>query len=157
MKLLKWLGIGLGGVVALLGLAIAIISVSFDPNAYKDDITRYVKQNQQRTLSIPGDLHLSFYPKLGIRVGALSLSEFGSDAVFASVAGATVSVELLPLLSKQVVVDRVQVDGLSASIVRGQDGRFNSTISSHRAPHPKRRRPMRHRPRRRPFAWISTG
>ena len=125
MKLLKWLGLGLGGVVALLGLAIAIISVSFDPNAYKDDITRYVKQNQQRTLSIPGDLHLSFYPKLGIRVGALSLSEFGSDAVFASVAGATVSVELLPLLSKQVVVDRVQVDGLSASIVRGQDGSFN--------------------------------
>ncbi|MCZ4316079.1 AsmA family protein [Comamonadaceae bacterium G21597-S1] len=125
MKFVKWLGIGLGGIVALLGLIIAIITFGFDPNAYKDDITRYVKDNQQRTLTIPGKLHLSFYPKLGIQVGALSLSEFNSDAVFASVAGATVSVELLPLLSKQVVVDRVQVDGLSASIVRGKDGRFN--------------------------------
>ncbi len=126
MKFVKWLGIGLGGVVALLGLAIAIISVSFDPNAYKDDITRYVQESRQRTLTIPGTLSLSFFPKVGVQVGAVSLSEFNSDAVFASVTGATVSVELLPLLlSKQVVVDRVQIDGLSASIVKRKDGSFN--------------------------------
>jgi len=125
MKLLKWLGIGIVSIVALLALAIGIISATFDPNAYKDDITRYVQQNQQRTLTIPGKLSLSFFPKVGVQVGALSLSEFNSDKVFARLAGARVSVALLPLLSKQVVVDRVQIDALSASIVKGRNGKFN--------------------------------
>lgn len=125
MKALKWLGIGIASFVALLALAIGIISATFDPNAYKDDITRYVQENQQRTLVIPGKLSLSFFPKVGVQVGALSLSEFNSDTIFARLAGATVSVELLPLLSKQVVVDRVQIDGLSVRIVKGRNGTFN--------------------------------
>ncbi len=125
MKLLKWLGIAIAGIVGLLALGIGLVSVTFDPNAYKDDIIRYVQQSQQRTLTIPGKLSLSFFPKLGVQVDALSLSEFNSDNVFARLAGAKVSVALLPLLSKQVVVDRVQIDALSASIVKGRNGKFN--------------------------------
>lgn len=125
MKLLKWLGIGIGAIVALLAIGIGIVSATFDPNKYKDQITQYVKDKQQRTLVIPGNLSLSFFPKVGVQVGELSLSEFNSEKVFVKLTGAKVSVELLPLLSKQVVVDRVQLDGLAATIVKGKNGKFN--------------------------------
>ncbi len=125
MKLLKWLGIGIGAIVVLLAIGIGIVSATFDPNQYKGQITQYVKDKQQRTLVIPGNLSLSFFPKVGVQVGELSLSEFNSDKVFVKLTGAKVSVELLPLLSKQVVVDRVQLDGLAATIVKGKNGKFN--------------------------------
>ena len=125
MKLLKWLGIGIGAIVVLLAVGIGIVSATFDPNKYKDQITQYARGKQQRTLVIPGNLSLSFFPKVGVQVGELSLSEFNSDKVFVKLTGAKVSVELLPLLSKQVVVDRVQLDGLAATIVKGKNGKFN--------------------------------
>lgn len=125
MKFLKWLGLGIGAIVALLAVGIGIVWATFDPNQYKGQITQYVKDKQQRTLVIPGSLSLSFFPNVGVKVGELSLSEFKSEKVFVKLAGAKVSVELLPLLSKQVVVERVLLDGLSANIVRGKNGKFN--------------------------------
>ncbi len=125
MKLLKWLGIVVAGILVLLALAIGVVSATFDPNKYKGDITQYVKENQQRTLVIPGNLSLSFFPKLGVQVGELTLSEFKSDKTFVWLAGAKVFVELLPLLSRQVVVDSVRIDGLAASVVKGKNGKFN--------------------------------
>ena len=100
MKLFKWLGIGIGTLVALSAIAVAVISATFDPNKYKDQITQYVKESQQRTLLIPGRLSLAFFPRLGIQAGELSLSESKSDKIFIKLSGAKLFVELLPLLSR---------------------------------------------------------
>ena len=48
-----------------------------------------------------------------------------SDKEFASVEQAQVAVKLMPLLSKQVIVDGVELRGLRASLVRAKDGKTN--------------------------------
>src|SRR5882724_2894678 len=121
-KALKITLIALAGVLALLVLAAAIIAATFDPNDYKPLVIDRVQQDRQRTLAIPGAIKLSFFPSLGVQLGELSLSEHGSAEVFASVKSARISLAVLPLLRKQVVVDRVVVDGLRARITRRKDG-----------------------------------
>ena len=124
-KPLKITLIVVGALVALLAVAGAIIAATFDPNTYKPLIIERVQKDKQRTLAIPGAIKLSFFPKLGVELGAVSLSEHASAAPFASVQSARVSLALLPLLRKQVIVDRVKVDGLRATLKRTKDGKTN--------------------------------
>ena len=125
MKILKWLGIGIGSLVVLLAIGIGILSATFDPNKYKDEITRTVKEKKNRTLTIPGNLKLAVFPKLGVELGALSLSEFNSQQEFLKLGGAKVYLELMPLLRKEISIDKIEVEGLTAAIVRSKDGKFN--------------------------------
>ena len=125
MKILKWLGLGVGGIIALIVVVVGVIAATFDPNKYKDDITKLVKDKKQRTLSIPGSLSLKVFPKIGVEAGEVLLSEFKSDKPFLKIGSAKVFVELMPLLKKEVVVDKVEIDGLNATLVKGKDGKFN--------------------------------
>lgn len=124
-KTVKYIGIAIAALLALLLAAAAIIAATFDPNDYKPLLIRLAQERTQRTLSIPGDIKLSFFPKIGIGLGEVSISEPGSNAEFASLDSATLSLELIPLLSKQLVVDRIRVDGLRADIKRFKDGSTN--------------------------------
>lgn len=111
-------------VFAFAGLA-AYIAATFDPNDYKPQIIRLVQEKKQRTLKLDGDIKLAFWPSLGADLGRLSLSEFKSDREFAAVERARVSLALMPLLSKELVVNEVTIKGLRANIVRFKDGRMN--------------------------------
>lgn len=127
MKALKFLVIVLGGILVLaLGL-MAAIAVMFDAAWVKNELASIVQEQKQRTLRIDGDVALSFWPSLGIRIGSVSLSEPRSTEEFAALDAARVSVAVLPLLSRQIVVDRIEVDGLRASLVRRRDGSLNFT------------------------------
>lgn len=124
-KTIKYIVIALAALVALLVAGVAIIAATFDPNDYKPLIIRLVQEKKQRTLTIPGEIKLSFFPKIGADLGKVSISEHKSNAEFASIDSAKVSLALIPLLSKQLVVDRVQVEGLRANIRRNKDGSTN--------------------------------
>ena len=125
MKILKYALYALGAVVALLVVAVLIITATFDPNQYKPQIVQLVKDETGRTLAIVGDIKLKLFPKIGAQVGKVTLSERGSDQTFAGVETAQVFVALLPLLSKHVVVDEVRLDGLTANLVKLKDGTTN--------------------------------
>ncbi|WP_040041830.1 AsmA family protein [Noviherbaspirillum autotrophicum] len=124
-KLVKYLLIAFAALIGLLLIAAGFIAATFDPNDYKPLIIRLVQEKKQRTLSIPGEIKLSFFPRLGADLGKLSISEHNSQAEFASVDSAKVSLALIPLLHKQLVVDRVKIDGLRATIRRHADGSAN--------------------------------
>jgi AsmA protein len=104
---------------------VAYLAATFDPNDYKPRIVELVKQRTGRTLTIDDKIGLTFFPKLGAAVGKVTLSEPNSPAVFARVEAARVAVALWPLLSKQVVVDRVTLKGLTVDLVRFKNGRTN--------------------------------
>ena len=112
-----------GLLVVLTGLA-AYIAATFDPNQYKPQIMKLVKDKTQRTLQL-GDIKLSFFPSLGVKLGALSLSEHKSDKEFVAVENTRVSLKLLPLLSEQVVVDEVEIQGVRLNLIRYKDGSTN--------------------------------
>ncbi|TFW09646.1 AsmA family protein, partial [Oxalobacteraceae bacterium OM1] len=124
-KPLKIILIALGVLLALMLAAAAYFAATFNPNDYKPQLIRLVQEKKQRTLEIPGDIKLSFFPKLGVDLGKLRLSEHGGSGEFLSVESAKVSLALLPLLSKRYVVDQVRVDGLRAHIVKFKDGSTN--------------------------------
>ncbi|MGZ3157722.1 MAG: AsmA family protein [Burkholderiaceae bacterium] len=124
-KIAKYVVIAIGALVALLLIVIAIVAATFNPNDYKPLIIKMVQEKKQRTLSIPGDIKLTFFPKIGADLGKISLSEHKDSAEFASVNSAKVSLALWPLLSKHLVVDRIVVDGLSANLKRFKDGTTN--------------------------------
>ncbi len=124
-KLIKYALYSIGGIVLLALLVAAYFAATFNPNDYKDDIIKLVKDKKQRTLTIDGDIALSFWPKMGADLGKISLSGHKSDAEFASVNSVKVALEVLPLLKKQLVVDTVYVDGAKANIIKYKDGSTN--------------------------------
>jgi AsmA protein len=124
-KILKY---GLLGTAAVVGIAVAgaaYVAATFNPNDYKGKIIQAVKDSKQRNLRLDGDIKLSFFPNIGANLGKVSLSEFKSDKEFAAVESARVSLALMPLLSKQVVVDEVAVSGLQATLIKHKDGTTN--------------------------------
>ena len=125
---MKWLKVSL---YSLLGLALLLVALavvlmlSFDPNQYKDDVERLVKDKSGRTLKFHGDVKLAFWPSLGVQLGKVTLSRRASAHEFAAFDAAHVSVRLLPLLRGEVLVDEVRVAGLKASVIRARGGRFD--------------------------------
>jgi AsmA protein len=124
-KLLKYGLYGVGGLIALVILLIAVISATFNPNDYKPLIIKLVKEKKERTLTLDGDIKLAFWPKIGANLGKVSISEHKSDKEFASIQGAQVALALLPLLKKELVVDTIYIDGAKANIVKYKDGTTN--------------------------------
>ena len=125
MKVLKYVLLAVGGVVALVLLALAVVVAIFDPNRYKPEITAAVKDKTGRTLAIEGNLRLTVFPSVGVAVGKTSLSEPDSSRTFARIDEARMSLALLPLFSRKVVVDRVTLSGLTADLVKHKDGKTN--------------------------------
>ena len=125
MKAVKIIAFVLGGLVALLAAVAAYIVATFDANKWKGEIAQLVQKEKNRSLKIEGDLSLSLFPSVAVQLGRATLSEHNSEQVFAAVNSARISLRLLPLLSKQVVVDTVELDGVKARLVRFKDGRLN--------------------------------
>lgn len=124
-KILKYLLIGFASIMVLLGAALAIVAATFNPNDYKPDIIKLVQDKTQRSLSIPGDIKLTYYPSIGADLGEIAISERNGNGEFASIKRAKLSLSLMPILSKQFVVDQVILDGLVIDIHRFADGKSN--------------------------------
>ena len=126
-KLFKILGILLGLILLLLVAAVVILPMVFDPNDYKDEIVSKVQEHTGRQLTIDGDLKLSVFPWLGIDIGAMQLSNAAGfeEKAFAAVKHAAVHVKLMPLLSSQVEVDTIGLDGLVLNLAKQKDGKTN--------------------------------
>ncbi len=121
----KFVVLPLAVIIVLVVAVVAIIAATFDPNQYKPQLVQAVEDRTGRTLTLDGDLRLAFFPSIGASLGKASLSEPGNTREFAGVDSLHVSVKLIPLLSKQVVVDAVELKGLRANIVKRKDGGTN--------------------------------
>lgn len=125
MKALRILGIAFGLVLALLAAGIGVLYALFDGEKIKGELSRVVLEQKQRKLDIAGKLELSVWPDVSIKVGRLTLSEPGGREEFLALESARVAVAVMPLLSKQVRVQRIEVDGLKATLVKRKDGTLN--------------------------------
>ncbi|WP_394061527.1 AsmA family protein [Alcaligenes sp. WGS1538] len=123
-----WFKRGLFSLVVLAIVTVvggAIFLLTFNPNSYKQKLADVVQQKYQRTLKIDGDIELSLFPRIGLSVQGLSLSDRNSDDPFASLESARFAVALWPLINNRLVVDHVAVTGFKAWIVRDEEGHFN--------------------------------
>jgi AsmA protein len=125
MKIVPRLALVAGVLLLLLGIGVAALFALFDEKQVKAQLTERVYASTQRKLSIDGELALSVWPDVGVRVGQLTLTERGNDTPFATVGSARLAVAVLPLLSKRVEVRRIEVAGLVVKLLRKKDGSLN--------------------------------
>ena len=124
----KLLRHGLYAVAALTLLVAAVatyLAATFDPNDYRQRVIDLVRDKTGRTLEIRGDIGLSFWPDVAVRLEALSLTERESSARFASVERARVRLEIAPLLKREIVASELLIDGARVALTRDADGRLN--------------------------------
>jgi len=129
-KILKWLLIGVAGLaVTIVALVVAIV-ILVDPNDYRDDISRLVKENTGQELVIEGDIELKLFPWLGLDLGRTRLENregFG-DQPFVQIENAGIAVQLLPLLRRELIMDVVRLNGLMVHLVVNERGEANWDI-----------------------------
>ncbi len=124
-KIVKFAVLPLVGIVVIAIAIAAYVAATFDPNQHKPQIVQAIKDKTQRNLKLDGDIKLSLFPSIGATLGKASLSERASDKEFAGVDDFRVALKLMPLLSKQVVIDTIEVKNLRANLVRFKDGKTN--------------------------------
>jgi len=114
-------------IVALLLIAIIGFAIVFNPNDYKDDIIKVVKDKTGRELSIPGDISLSLFPWIGIDLGAIEISNakgFGKQP-FAKMEHLQVRAKLWPLFKQQLEADTIVIEGLKLNLAKNRQGISN--------------------------------
>ncbi len=124
MKWVKRILAAVGILVLLFVIAAVILVATFDPNDYKQRIEAAVEQTTGRELALQGDIDLSLFPWLGMKLGPAVLGNakgFG-DEPFARVKNVDVRVALLPLFRGEVRADTVHLKGLEANLTRNAQG-----------------------------------
>ena len=121
---LKKIIIGLVGlvVVVIVGLVIAVATV--DPNDYRGEIQDVVHDATGRQLTLGGDLELgiSLRPTIVAREVELSNAEWGTQPQMVKAKELDVQVALLPLLSGDIHIVSLTVDGAEILFETNSDG-----------------------------------
>jgi AsmA protein len=111
--------------LVVLCLSVVIAATVFvDPNAYKGEIVRLVREKTGRQLTFEGDIGLNFFPYVGFSIGPVAL---GNGPGFSypemiRIKRAEASIDLIPLVSGKVSVGRLMLDGLSVHLDRNAQG-----------------------------------
>lgn len=118
----------IAGLVACIVVVIvaggAILGALFDPNEYKPEIEQAALENGGIELKINGDIGWSVFPWLGLEVNKIDVN-FPGKQKLASLNQAQISVRLPALISGQVEMQSIVVDGLQLNLVKEQDGATN--------------------------------
>ncbi|RLT95359.1 AsmA family protein [Ketobacter sp.] len=129
MRVLKWIGLALVGLLVLILLAVLVIRFVIDPNDYKDRISALVKEASGYELTLNGDLAWSFYPVLGFESNQVTVAARANQP-FLQVQTLALGVQLLPLFSGQLNVDLLQIDGVDVNLQVDAQGRNNWTVAT---------------------------
>lgn len=127
MRVLRVIAFGLGGVVALLLIAVVAVWLLVNPNDYKDRIVRAVRTSTGRELALTGDIKLSVFPWIALEVGPATLGNPAGfpSGEFLSVQHVALRVRLLPLLHRQLQVGRIEIDRPDLHLQKNAAGKGN--------------------------------
>ncbi|GGA85947.1 cell envelope biogenesis protein AsmA [Neiella marina] len=116
-----------GGLFAALLLVVVIITVVFDPNDYKDEISTAVKDATGRELIIGGDIGWNLFPSFGLGLADVSFSnpQGFPEPTMASLKSLDVSVAMLPLLGGTLKVSHIAIDDVKLNLITLADGTDN--------------------------------
>ncbi|HQT26894.1 MAG TPA: AsmA family protein, partial [Burkholderiales bacterium] len=124
-RIIKYALFAFAALSAGLLLLVGYVAITVDPNDYKPQIVRFVRDETNRDLKLEGKIGLKLFPRIGLNLGGTQLSGPGGKGEFASVDNVILDLAWLPLLHGKMEIDRVDIDGLHAHFVRYQDGTTN--------------------------------
>jgi AsmA protein len=123
-KIIRYILIVLAVVIILPLVAVGIFVAVFDANAYKQDMSSLVLEQTGRELQFQGDVSLTIYPALGMKLGAMSFANapaFG-ELPMVSIGAASVSVDVLSLLRLAPEIDKLILRDLEINLIRNKVG-----------------------------------
>lgn len=104
-------------IIVVLIAAAAIFALTFDANRYKGVIAQKAGDAMRKDVALD-KISLSFSHGLGCRIEGLAIKEknAGWDKAWLRAKRLDVSVQILPLLKKDIQLDRVDIDGLDVKL-----------------------------------------
>jgi len=124
LKLLVY--ITLVSLLFIAGVA-GIFVATFDANLYKQELTDLVREQTGRDLQFFGDVGLTIYPALGMKIGAMSFSNapgFGAQPMI-KVNKASISVDVASLITFSPQVDQLLLQDLEINLQKNAAGVTN--------------------------------
>jgi len=131
---MRKIAIVIGIVVLIIVVAVGVLLATFNPNDYRGTVQTKLEQQLNRKVSL-GDMSLGLFP-LRFRVANLSIADdpkFGNRP-FIQTQELSVSVKLLPLLSKSVEVDSLSLERPSVELIKNAQGMWNFSSLGQNAP-----------------------
>jgi len=126
-KPLKYILYALGGIILVLALLVAGALIFIDPNDYRDRIEQTASEQLGRSVHLNGPMELSFFPWIGVQVQDVALANakgFAPEHML-SVHKAGLKVKLLPLLSREVQVGTLLLEGAIINLAKNEQGKTN--------------------------------
>lgn len=117
----------LGGVIALVVVALVTAVLMFDPNSFRGKLSSEIKDRYHRDLSV-GDIKLGIFPWLHVKISNVSVSNgegFSKDP-FAQVGELELGVKLMPLLKeRKIEATAISLTDLSLHLEKDSKGASN--------------------------------
>jgi len=119
-KTLKFIAIFVLLLIIIIIAGFTALSLYINPNDYKQEIEQAAFDNANIQLKINGDISWSIYPNIGLDIQEIA-ANYQDKAPLASLTNANVSVMLMPLLSGEVKVKGVTIEGLKLNLIQDKD------------------------------------
>src|ERR1700686_809804 len=132
---MRKIAIVIGIVVAIIVIAVGILFATFNPNDYRGTIQTKLEQQLNRKVSL-GNMSLGLFP-LRLKVANLSIADdpkSNRNSPFIQAQELSVSVKLLPLLSKSVEVDSLSLERPSVELIKNAQGVWNFASLGQKSP-----------------------
>jgi AsmA protein len=128
LKIILWIILAF---IILLGVGALALVKFVDPNDFKPQIVAAVNSATGRQLTLTGKLSWSFYPEVGIHVGAASLSNPPgfSQNIFAQIDSANLAISFWELMQGNINFSELNLNGLKVYLIQNQN-RNNWTFST---------------------------
>lgn len=114
-------------IILLLIAGVVALVIFVDPNDYKAEIEQQAEKSLNRKLAINGDLGWIIFPKLAIATGQIELKNapgFSKDNL-AKIDRLSISVDVMPLLSGEIKLGQLSLDGLAFNLETNSKGVTN--------------------------------
>ena len=127
-------------VVVFLGVAaVVLLPQILDPDKYRDEIAQLVYDKSGLQLDIKGPVDWSIFPWVGLSLENIAVAGAHNNQL-GQLGSAQVSVKLLPLLSRRVEMQTVQLKGLELTLVKNAQGVGNWQVKAPQtAPSPEQK------------------
>jgi AsmA protein len=131
---MRKIAIVIGIVLVVIVLAVGIFVATFNPNDYRGTVQTKLEQQLGRKVTL-GNMELGLFP-LRFRVYNLAIADdpkFGTRA-FVQTQELSVSVDLLPLLSKSVQINSLALERPSVEMIKNAEGVWNFASIGQKTP-----------------------
>ena len=133
---MRKIAIVIGIVVLVIVVAVGVLLATFNPNDYRGTVQTKLEQQLNRKVSL-GNMSLGLFP-LRFRLANLAIDDdpkFGNRP-FIQTQELSVSVKLLPLLSKSVEVESLSLERPSVELIKNAQGVWNFASLGEKTPAP---------------------